>query len=82
MDDMVRYADANGFESVSTQDFGRQLTKLGFGKLNRRRDSKGMLYRVYGCSDTELKSPVPVVADMEMDFNEYNGNVEYDAEDL
>lgn len=81
-DDMVRYAEANGFESVSTQDFGRQLTKLGFGKLSKRRDSKGMLYRVYGCSDTELKSPVPVVADMEMDFNEYNGNVEYDAEDL
>lgn len=81
-DDMVRYAEANGFESVSTQDFGRQLTKLGFGKMSRRRDAKGIIYKVFGCNEEELKTPVPIVTDMNMDFDGYNGDVEYDAEDM
>ena len=80
--DMVRYAEANGFESVSMQDFGKQLTKLGFGKMSRRRDSKGIIYKVFGCNEKELKTPVPIVSDMDMDFDGYNGDVEYDAEDM
>ena len=50
--------------------------------MSRRRDAKGIIYKVFGCNEEELKTPVPIVTDMNMDFDGYNGDVEYDAEDM
>ena len=81
-DDCMEYAKVNGFVQVSDKDFGRLLTRIGFNRYSKKRDSKGMLYRVYGCTDKDLLSDVPVVNDMELDLGDYNNDVEYDAEDL
>lgn len=81
-EDMVKYADLNGFKIVSNTEFGRQLGNLGFGKYNKRRNAKGIMYKVYGCSAKEFQHEPPIVNDMEINVDDTNNNVEYDAEDL
>lgn len=81
--DMEKYAEANGFKSVDITSFGRAMTKLGFNLGSRRRVTSGILYKVYGVSVDDLKSPVPVVQDMELTRADVlDKDVEYDEEDL
>nr|DAV38577.1 MAG TPA: dsDNA helicase [Caudoviricetes sp.] len=81
--DMVNYAEANGFVPVDIISFGRQMTKIGFGKMNKKRTASGFLYKVYGFSEEELKTPVPVVQDMDLcQEDAFDKGVEYDVEDL
>lgn len=81
--DMLRYAEANGFGTVDSVSFGRNLSKLGFGKLSRKRDAKGTLYKVYGFSEDEFKTPPPVVQDMDLGTEDiFDKDVVYDKDDL
>ena len=81
--DLCKYAEVNDFPmNLSKADFGRQMTKIGFGGVNKRRNQKGISYRVFGFNEEGLKSPAPIVSDMKMNFDEYNGNVDYDSEDI
>lgn len=82
-EDMQRYAEVNGFEPCDITAFGRALTKYGFGKENRRRRIDGTYYKVFGCTEEELKGEVPVVADMDLTReDELDREVDYDKDDL
>ena len=81
--DMVSYSEANGFSPVDDKSFGHQMKKLGFGGLNKKRTSCGNLYKVYGFSNEDLKTKVPIVTDMDLKKeDEYDHSVEYEGEDL
>lgn len=82
-DDMCKYAEANGFKACDAVAFGKALTKFGFNKEDRKRTSTGIAYKVYGCSEDTLKTPVPVVADMDLAMEDsYEKNMIYDVDDL
>ena len=84
-DDMVKYAEVNGFEcEISKKGFSSAMTKLGFGPLNRMRTAESIKYKVYGCDEKELKkTPPPVINDFNINGrNDLNSLVEFDDEDL
>lgn len=82
--DLEQYVELNGFEACPTINaFGRSMMKLGFGGANRKRLSDGVYYRVFGCSEQELKLPPPIINDIDMCLeDELNKEVEFDDEDL
>ena len=82
--DCVEYALMNGFNAqaaISPIAFGHLMKRAGFGEGSRKRGAEGMLYKVYGITEVGLKTPPPIVNDMEMNFDEYN-KVEMDKEDM
>ena len=82
-DDLLKYAEVNGFDQIDITAFGRQMGKVGFGKQNKVREGKGVSYKVYGCSMDDLNKPVPVVTDMDLNMeDDLDKNVEYDYIDL
>lgn len=82
-DDMVKYAEANGFAPVDITSFGRAMSKLGFNGESRKRTSTGMLYKAYCLTEEDLNEPVPVVSDMELTAQDLlDRDVEYDEDDL
>lgn len=81
-DDMVKYAEMNGFEcNITKKGFSSAMGKLGFGPLNRVRTSESIKYKVYGCTEEELKTPPPVINDFNLGADDMYG-VEYDEDDL
>lgn len=69
-EDLLRYAEANDFPDVTINTFGKRLKDLGFNKTDKVRTPNGYKYKVYGFSSEDLNSPVPVVGDMDLGFNE------------
>lgn len=82
--DMEQYVELNNFESsVTSNAFGRAMQKHGFIGASRKRQSDGIYYYVYGCSEEELKTPPPVINDIDMFFeDELNKAVEFDDNDI
>lgn len=82
-EDMVKYAEANGFDAVEHLAFGHAMTKLGFGKHNKRRTGAGVMYLVYGCTEEDLKTPPMIVSDLQIEGeDELNACVDFDEEDI
>lgn len=82
-DDMCKYAEANGFEACDLNTFGRAMTKYGFGKESRKRTATGIMYRVFGCTEEELSTPLPLIADLDMTQEDmFDRQVDYDFDDL
>jgi len=81
--DLCKYAEMNGFKGLDITAFGRMLTKQGFTKTDKKRTAAGMLYRVFGCSNRDLMTEPPLVADMDLTGEDLlNAEVEYDEEDV
>lgn len=83
-DDLSKYAEVNGFEfNVTKIAFGKSLEKLGFGSTNKKRFADGIKYLVYGFSEDDLKTPPPVINDIDMLLdNSLNDAIEFDEQDL
>lgn len=79
--DMLKYAEANDFVWSGTPvSFGRAMSKIGFGN-NKRRLSSGAEYKVFGCTEDTFKTPVPVISDINLTFED-TLEVDYDEEDI
>lgn len=74
--DIEKYAEENGFPMVSKQTLAAHLRDLGFGKESKRKVGGTVFYKVYGLTYDDLRSPVPVVSDMDVDTD--NEGFEYD----
>lgn len=81
--DLEKYAELNGFKGIDITAFGRMLTKQGFNKTDKKRTAIGMFYKVYGCSNEDLKKEPPIVSDMDLSKDDLiDSEVEYDEEDV
>lgn len=82
--DMEQYVELNGFESdMTTNMFGRVMMKHGFTGAGRKRLADGIYYYIYGCSEDELKTPPPIINDIDMLLeDELNKEIEFDENDL
>jgi phage/plasmid-associated DNA primase len=83
-DDMMKYAELNGFDnSVTKIGFAKSMDKMGFNNLCKKRFNDGVKYKVYGLSEEELKTPPPVICDLDLSIeDELRDCVEFDEDDL
>ena len=83
-DDMMKYAELNGFDnSVTKIGFAKSMEKMGFNNLCKKRFNDGVKYKVYGLSEEELKTPPPVICDLDLSIeDELRDCVEFDEDDL
>ena len=83
-DDMMKYAELNGFDnSVTKIGFAKSMDKMGFNNLCKKRFNDGVKYKVYGLSAEELKTPPPVICDLDLSIeDELRDCVEFDEDDL
>lgn len=82
--DLEQYIELNGFEGCPTPNsFGRSMMKMGWNGAGRKRLSDGIYYNVYGCSESGLRLPPPIINDIDMyQEDEFNKDVEFDEEDI
>ena len=83
-EDMLKYAELNGFEcNVTKIGFAKSMEKMGFNNLCKKRVNDGIKYRIFGLSEEELKAPPPVICDLDLSWeDELRDCVEFDEDDL
>lgn len=83
-DDMINYAEINGFETNVTKiGFAKSMEKMGFNNLCKKRFNDGIKYRIFGLSEDELKTPPPVICDLDFSFvDDLRDCEEFDEDDL
>lgn len=80
-DDMVLYADANGFEPCTKVEFGKKMGDIGFTlfRRNKKRSADGVFYQIYGFKPENVGQNIPIIADERL-VNDTNAL--YDESDL
>lgn len=79
-DDIQKYAEENGFPLVSRQTIASHFRELGFDKGRKRKVGKTVYYKCYGLTPDVLEeTPVPIVADMDVDID--NKGFQYDDDE-
>jgi hypothetical protein len=77
--DIVNYAEENGFPVVSKQTIASHFKDLGFGKDHKRKTGGTVIYKCFGLHTDDLRKPVPIVVDMDVDID--NEEFVYDEEE-